>query len=115
MTTRVVIYRWDVPLPWKWVLLFHKLISDLVNLPRYAGVCFGSSNSAILGSIQSDYKVNVASDFIAQYTTRQKYRFSERFPVDNALELRIPGSNGLYLPVSFLYFSFIFLRLRFPI
>ncbi|RJE23272.1 phosphatidylinositol 4-kinase [Aspergillus sclerotialis] len=46
-----------------------------------------------LGSIQSDYKVNVASDFIAQYTTRQKYRFSERFPVDNPQELRISGSN----------------------
>lgn len=62
---------------------------DHVSMGRSFAVEMGSlipQSDQRLASIESDHKVNVASDFIAQYTTRQKYRFSDTFSV-NGLEM----------------------------
>ena len=51
---------------------------------------------------QKDLNVNTASDFIAQYTTRQEYRFIDGLNDQDEEWLRF-GNNGLSI-----YFSLVF-------
>lgn len=85
--------QWVAPLPWRWALSFPKVISGLVSFLDPKSVCFQSSDNAILVSIESDHKIDVASDFLAQYTTRQKYRHSDTFSV-NRLQMGASRDNA---------------------
>lgn len=54
------------------------------------------------GSIDSDHNINVASDFIAQYTTRQKYRYSDTFSA-NSPGFDPPVDNSMRSPITPLF------------
>lgn len=51
---------------------------------------------------QKDLNVNTASDFIAQYTTRQEYRFIDGLNDQDEEWLRF-GNNGLSIYLSFVF------------
>ena len=57
-----------------------------------------------LGSIENYgiSKINVASDFVAQYTARQKYRSPTVPTLDNS-EWNIIGEDGLYTLGLFIF------------
>jgi len=79
--------------------LLQTYLSEYYDEGAYGHTSFGRSFAVELGSfipatdhrLQSiepngSYKVNAASDFIAQYTTRQEYRYGETLP-DRGMEL----------------------------
>ncbi|SPO04224.1 related to phosphatidylinositol-4-kinase [Cephalotrichum gorgonifer] len=79
--------------------LLQTYLSEYYDEGAYGHTSFGRSFALELGSIipttdnrlqsiepAGNYKVNAASDFIAQYTTRQEYRYGEIMP-DRGLEL----------------------------
>ncbi|CAI4217103.1 unnamed protein product [Parascedosporium putredinis] len=79
--------------------LLQTYLSEYYDEGAYGHTSFGRSFAVELGSLipatdnrlQSiepvgNYKVNAASDFVAQYTTRQEYRYGETLP-DRGMEL----------------------------
>ncbi|KAL2010126.1 hypothetical protein VTN00DRAFT_5933 [Thermoascus crustaceus] len=86
--------------------LLQTYLSEYEDDGAYGHVSMGRSFALEMGSLipQSDQRlgsidshagdiVNVASDFIAQYTTRQEYRFSEAPPV-NGRDRTISGEHA---------------------
>lgn len=83
------IFRWAVLSHSIWALLFLRAIGDWVSTLKPAKFSPLSLTRLHLGSIENYgiNRINVASEFVAQYSSRQKYRY----PVMPALES--PGFN----------------------
>lgn len=87
MTTTVAMDTspWAAPSLWRWVPLFPTATLVLVSLPLIEITLSFPCLTYKPGAIDShESEVNVASDFMALYTTRQKYRRPDISLLDSA-------------------------------
>lgn len=108
----MVIFRWAGLSHLIWARLFPRAIGDSVSALQCVRLSTLSLTLLHLGSIENYgiNKINVASEFVAQYSSRQKYRY----PVLPALEssgFNFARENGM-CPNFMLFFFFFSLLIR---
>ncbi|KAL1304624.1 hypothetical protein AAFC00_003589 [Neodothiora populina] len=90
--------------------LLQTYLSDYEDDGAYGHVSLGRSFALEIGSIipatdqrlgaigrHSDLSINTASDFVAQYTTRQEYRYADIFSSQTVDDLRYSSSDKMAL------------------